>query len=164
MKNLVVYYSWMGNTEAVAKEIHTLVGGDLKKLEEVKERKSGAGFMGAAFSALVGMKSRLKPMDFSLKGYDNVFLGLQVWASRSTPAINAFISKADLKGKKVYLLITKADSKVPQKVIDSVTKRIENRGGKVVDSFSVTTKMKNVITPEAIKESASEWIKKLNIV
>ena len=163
MKNLVVYYSWMGNTEVVANEIRKSVGGDLKKIEEVKQRKTGAGFMGAAFSAFMGMKSRLKPMDYSLKDYDNVFLGAQVWAARSTPAINTFISKAGLKGKKVYLFLTKADNKVPQNVIDSITKRIEKRGGKVVDSFSITTQMNSIITSEAVKEQVSEWVKKLDI-
>lgn len=162
MKNLVVYYSWMGNTEVVANEIHNLVGGDLKKIEEVKQHKIG-GFAGAATSAFLGLKSRLKSMDFSLKGYENVFLGGQVWASRSTPAINTFLSKAELKNKRVYLFLTKADDKVPQIVIDSIAKRVEERGGKVIDSFSVTTRMDSIITPEAIRESVSNWIKKANI-
>lgn len=159
MKNLVVYYSWTGNTEVVAKEVHKLVGGDLQKLEEDKRRTTGIGFMGAAFSALTGMKSRLKPMDLTLKEYDNIFLGAQVWASHSTPAINSFIDKAQLKDKRVYLFLTKADDKVPQKVIDSITKRIEKRGGKAVGCFSLTTHMGSVLTPDAVKEPVAGWIK-----
>lgn len=164
MKNLVVYYSWTGNTEVLAKEIHQLVGGDLKRIEEIKQRKTGAGFMGAASAAFLGMKSRLKPMDFALQEYDNIFLGAQVWAFHSTPAINSFIGKANFRGKNVYLFLTKADDKVPQKVIDSITKRIEKRGGKVADSFSTITQMNSVITAEAIKESLSEWIKKADVL
>jgi flavodoxin len=163
MKNLVVYYSWMGNTEVVAKEIHQLVGGGLIRIEEVKQRKTGVGFASSAFSALLGLKSSLKPMNFTFNEYENVFLGAQVWAAHSTPAINTFLSRAILKDKKVYLFITKADEKVPQKVIDSITKRVEKRGGKVVDSFSVTTRMESVITPDAIKEPVSDWVKKVNI-
>ncbi len=162
MKNLVAYYSWTGNTEVVAKEVHKLVGGDLKRIEEGKKRTTGIGFMGAAFSALTGMKSKLKPMDFTLKEYDNIFLGSQVWASHSTPAINAFINKAQLKDKMVYLFLTKADDKVPQKVIDSITKRIEKRGGKAAGCFSLTTRMGSVITPDAVKEPVSEWINNVN--
>lgn len=163
MKNMVVYYSWMGNTEVVAKEIHQMVGGDLKKIEEVKQRKNGIGFAGAAFAALLGMKSRLKPINFTLNEYENVFLGGQVWAARTSPAINTYLSRAILKDKKVYLFITKADEKVPQKVIDSITKRVEKRGGKVVDSFSVTTRYGSVITPEVARELVSGWMKKANI-
>ena len=162
MKNVVVYYSLTGNTEVVAKEIHQVVGGDLIKIEEVKKRKPGS-MMEPAFSALIGIKSRLKKMDFTLAGCENVFLGTQVWAARSTPAINTFLSKADLKNKKVYLFITKADEKVPQAIIDAIAKKVEKRGGKVVDSFSLTTKMNNLITPDAFKGQLNDWIEKLGV-
>lgn len=162
MNTIIVYYSWTGNTEAVAKVIQQMVGGDIKKLEEVKQRRK-SGFGLAAFSALVGLKSRLKSMDFSLKGYENIFIGTPVWAAHSTPAINTFLGKADLKNKKIYLFVTKADDKEPQKVYDSLANRIEKLGGKVADRFSITTRMNEVITPESIKDSVSEWLKKANI-
>ena len=160
MKNLVVYYSFMGNTEVVAKEIHQVVGGDLVKIEEVKKRKPGS-MMGPAFSAFLGLKSRLKKMDYTLAGCENIFLGTQVWAAHITPATKTFLSKADLKNKKVYLFITKADEKVPQAIIDAIAKMVEKRGGKVVDSFSVTTVMKSLITPDAFKGQLNDWIEKL---
>jgi hypothetical protein len=105
----------------------------------------------------------VKPMDFSLKDYENIFLGGQVWAGHSTPAINTFIGKADLKGKKVYLFLVLADNKEPRKVIDSLTKRIEKRGGSVVDSLYITTKMGSVITPEDIREKVSGWVGRIGI-
>lgn len=163
MKNVIFYYSWTGNTGVVANEIRQLTGADLKKIEEVKPRKSGAGFMGAACLAFLGLKSRLKPMDYTLGSYDNVFLGGPVWASRSTPAINSFIGRTDFRNKRVFLFLTQADDKTPQKVIHSIARRIEKRGGKVVDSIFITTKMNSVITPEAVRESLSEWIKKAAI-
>jgi Flavodoxins len=163
MKNLVVYYSWIGNTEVVAREIHQMVGGDLIKIEEVKQRKAGIGFAGAGFSALTGLKSKLKAVDFSLDGYENVFLGAQVWASHSTPAINAFLSKANFKNKNIYLFMTKADDKVPGKVIDSISKRIERKGGKVIDSISITTRIDSIISPEAAKAQVLDWISKTGI-
>ncbi len=162
MKNLVIYYSWMGNTEVVAKEIQQLVGGDIKKIEEARGRKAKS-FAGAAASAFLGSKSRLKTMDFTLRGYENIFLGTPVWAAHSTPAINTFLNNADLKEKKVYLFLTKADDKEPQKVYGSIANRIEKRGGKVADSFSITTKMNSVITPESVRESVSGWIERINM-
>jgi len=160
MKSLVAYYSWTGNTEVVANEIRQLTGADLKKIEEVKPRKSGIGFAGAALSAIIGLKSKLKPMDFTLKSYDTVFLGGPIWASSSAPAMNSYINQADLKGKKVYLFLTEGDDKIPQKVIDSITKRIDKRGGKVAGNIFITTKMNSVIAPEAVKGAVSEWIRK----
>ena len=160
MKNLVVYYSWTGNTEVAAKELHKLVGGELVKLEEIKERKMRIGFAGAAFSAVLGMKSRLKSVNFNVKDYDNVFIGSPVWASRCTPAINTFLSKAGLNGKKVFLFVTLADDKIPTKVFSFLEKKVEKRGGKVVDSISIMTCMNSVIEPESARSLLSQWIKK----
>lgn len=160
MKKLVAYYSWNGNTEVAAKELAALIGGDLKKIEETKPRKS---FGMSACSAVFGLKSKIKPMDFSLNGYDSVFLGGPVWAGRSTPAINAFLDKADFSGKNVYLFITQADDHEPQAVFQGITQKVEKRGGKVAGSFFIQTVMKSVISPDTARNSITEWADKNHI-
>jgi hypothetical protein len=109
-KSLIVYCSWYGDTEVVVKEIQLQTGFDIQKNEEIKERKRGNS-MGAAMSAYLGLKSRIKPMDYLLAEYENIFLGVQVWAGKTTPAINKYLSKVSLKGKSVRLFILKADEK-----------------------------------------------------
>lgn len=169
MKNnsLIVYYSWVGSTEVVAKEIQRLTEFDIQKIEEKKERKLGK-IAGAAMGAFLGFKSNLKQMDFEMEGYENIFLGAQVWAGKTTPAINKFLKKASFKDKKVWLFITKADEKVPQQVIDSITKRIEKKGGSVVDSMAITTKWDpktNIpIAPEEVKDEVYDWLKSGDIL
>ena len=158
-KSLIVYYSWVGNTEAVAKEIQSQTGFDVQKIEEIRSPKPG-NIMGAAMGAFFGLKSRIKPMDYQLTGYGNIFLGAQVWAGKTAPAINTYLGKASFKGKKVRLFITKADDKVPQGVIDSITRRIEKKGGKVIDSISFTTTIDKVIPREEIKDAIHEWLVK----
>jgi flavodoxin len=164
--SVIIYYSWVGNTKVVAQEIQTETGFDLVKIEEKKERKFG-NIMGAAMGAFLGFKSSIKPMDFSLEKYDSVFLGTPVWGGKTTPAINKFLSKANFKGKNIWLFITKADEKIPQKVIDSITNRIEKKGGKVMDCLSLTTKWDpktNIpITAEEIRSSVQDWIEKVNL-
>ena len=159
MKNLVIYYSYTGNTEVIAKEINDLVGGDIQRIEEKKPRKQG-GMMGAALSALLSMRSSLKPIKISLADYDNIFLGAQVWAGHTTPPINAFLNKADLKNKSVYLFMTRADDKEPVKVIESVTTRVEKCGGTVKGSFSLMTRMGSVITHDEVKAPVAGWVEK----
>ena len=158
---MIVYYSCVGNTEVVAKEFQKQTGFEIQKIEEKKERKLD-NIMGSAAGAFFGFKSALKPMDYSLNGFKNIFLGLQVWAGKTTPAINKYLSEGVFKDKKVWLFVTKADSKVPQEVIDSVTRRIENKGGKVVDSISFTKawdpKKNEVLSVDEVKDSVSEWL------
>jgi len=162
-RTLITYYSWYGNTESVAKEIQALTGYDSIAIVEKKERKK-SNMPLSALTALLGLRSRLMPMDFNLDEYDRILLGCQVWAWHSTPAINSFISKANFKGKKVFLFITKADDKVPQKVIDSITSKICSKGGEVADSLSITTTMERVIEPDEFREELSSWLKSNGLI
>ncbi|MCR4436107.1 MAG: hypothetical protein QHH06_13835 [Clostridiales bacterium] len=161
--NLVIYYSWLGHTKVVAEEIARWVDGDVLRIEEAKERKEGKGFGSAAMGALFGLGSKLKPVEYGFAGYSNIFLGAQVWASHSTPPINTFLKKADFTGKKVYLFITKADEKVPQEVIDSLSKRIAAKGGEVVDTLSITTRINQPIQPEDVRPRVEEWVNGLHL-
>jgi flavodoxin len=156
-RTLITYYSFTGNTESVAKEIIALTGYDSAAIVEKKERKKNSMPL-SALTALLGIRSGLESMDFKLEGYDRVILGGQVWAWHSTPAINSFISKANWRGKKVFLFITKGDDKAPQKVIDSITSRIRAKGGEVIDTLSITTILGSVITPDMFREELRTWL------
>lgn len=154
MKNLILYYSRTGNTETVAKEISKAVNGELKKIELKKE----ISFMGAAFSAVLGLKGKIKSVDFNVKDYDNIFIGTPVWAGKTSTPINAFLSEADLSGKNVFVFITQADNKTPNSVYDSIEKRISAKGGKVIDNFFIQTDMKNPITSVQAAGPVVDWI------
>lgn len=164
--NVIVYYSWVGNTELAAKKIASLTGFDIQKIEETKERKFGT-MMTAAMGAVFGFKSSIKPMDFSLNGYDNVFLGVQVWGGKTTPAVNSYLKKASFKDKKVWLFVTMGDDKTPQKFIETVTAKIEKKGGKVMDALSITTKWDPkenvVVSANEIKSAVKNWIENIKI-
>ena len=164
---LIVYYSFYGNTEVVAKEIQKQTGADLIRIEEVKPRKKGA-MIGPAFAALMGCKSAIKPLDFSMADHDTLFLGLQVWARRTTPAINRFISKATFQGKKVYLFITNAEQIKPENIIASVTRRITKKGGTVVDVFAHRSPWlpnnDRVIPADEIIKPVSTWLAQAGLI
>ncbi|MEI6132573.1 MAG: flavodoxin [Bacillota bacterium] len=162
--SVIVYYSWVGNTKLAAEEIQKSTGLELFRIEEKKERNFGS-IMGPAFAAFFGFKSGIKPIDFSFQKYENVFIGTPVWAGKITPAINSFLSKYSLKGKNIYIFITKADENVPQKVIDSMTSRIEKKGGKVKGCISLTTKWDPKTNIPLFSEECSreiqEWTKSI---
>lgn len=160
MKNLVVYYSKSGNTEIVAKEISNAVNGNIKKIELKKE----IGFMAAAFTSLLGLNGKIKLIDLNLMDYDNIFIGTPVWAGKTSTPINTFLSESNLAGKNVFIFITQADEKTPGLVYESIAKRVQAKGGKVIDSFFVKTDMKNPITLEQAKGPVAEWINKNNLI
>lgn len=159
---LIVYYTLTGNTKVVAEEIQKKTGFDIQRIRETKERKQG-NIMGSALGALLGLKSRIKPLDFSLENTESIFLGVQIWAGKTAPAINRYLSKVSLKQKKIWLFVTKADNKVPEKFINAITKRIEKKGGKVMGNISFTSPWKpnkntDVISREKVCDSIDKWL------
>ncbi len=138
MKILVVFYSWKGKTRLVASSISKVLGADLKEIKEIEERRGPFSFLSAGYSAARGECSKIKPFDFKLEAYDLIFLGTPVWAMRPAPAVNAFISKAKLKGKKFVLFATMGIFG-GKKTISIVKEMIEAKQGRVVSSFIVKT-------------------------
>jgi len=138
MKILVVYYSWSGKTELVANSISKVLNADLKKIEEVKKRRRFFIYISGGYSAIKGKCSRIKPLNFNLNSYDLIFLGTPVWASRPTPAINTFISKANLAHKKVVLFVV-MDSSGSENAIKIMRNKIKAKEGKIIACFEVKT-------------------------
>lgn len=111
MKSAVVYYSLDGSTRAAAQAIAAKKGTDIFELIEKKGKRKGPwGFMKSGFQAV--MKAKTKLVDDhtgKLKDYDTLYIGTPIWAAMPAPAVNAFLSTADLKGKSVYFFILKGD-------------------------------------------------------
>jgi flavodoxin len=163
---IILFYSWTGNTEVVAREIQAQTGCDLRRIEEVKNRKPGNIPM-AAMGGFFHLKSAIKPLDVTLENYDHVFLGAQVWAGNMTPPIRSLLSKSNLKGKKVWLFMTHADDKPPQKVIETITSLVGKKGGMVAGTLTLTAKMiasdseeqrAQILTREQVREDVRAWL------
>jgi flavodoxin len=157
MKNLVVYYSLSGNTEAVAKEVARLTGGELKKIEMEREPANG-GIAWAACSSILGLNGKIKPFDFSDVDYDNMFIGGQVWAGHSSTPLNTILGKLNFKDKNVFVFLTHADDKCPEAVLKSIDGRIGKKGGNLVDTIYFQSHAKTVIESSDVTQSLSEWI------
>jgi len=156
-KGLIVYYSWIGNTAAVANEIQAATGFDVMEIKEKASRRQG-DIPRAGFDSVRGFLSPLEPIDFAMQGYDRVMLGAQVWAGRTTPPINAFLELADFTDKRVWLFLTRADPRNPPKTIDSLRQRIEAKGGTFVDSITFTTHINSVMPLEKFEADLRAWL------
>ena len=156
MRNLVVYYSRSGNTETVAQEIAKAANGEIIEIELVKD----IGLVWASIAALLGLKGKIKTINFNLKDYDNIFIGSPIWAGKNSTPINTFLSEVDFTGKNVFIFITRADSKAPYSVYEFINSNVKRKGGKVIDSFFMQTNIKNPMTPNQAIGPVSEWISK----
>ncbi|HEY7673927.1 MAG TPA: flavodoxin [Burkholderiales bacterium] len=139
MKTLVVYYSLTEKTKVVAQTLAAELGADVRRVEDVEKPEPSFWFIvKGGFAAMRGQQSEIKPIDTSFQGYDRVFVGSPVWGGSPSTPMNAFIAKADFSGKDVIVFMTMG-SEDASGAIGKMKERIENKGGKVVDSFAFSS-------------------------
>lgn len=108
MKSIIIYYSFGGNTRAVAELIQKNTGADIVEIKTVKpyigsyndvvdqgQREVNEGFM-----------PEIEMPDTNLEKYDTIVLGTPVWWYTFAPAMKTFLNSADLSGKTVYPFAT----------------------------------------------------------
>ena len=104
MADLVVYFSFEGNTGYVADKICKQTGADKLCLVPKKAYK-GEGFTKFIWlgrSAVMADKPALEDYSVDLGKYDRIIFGFPVWASNVTPPLRTFIleNKEGLEGKR----------------------------------------------------------------
>ena len=104
MKNdiLIVYYSWSGNTRAIAELIGRETGGTLFEIEPVQSYSTNyvAVVEQAKEEIQSGFRPDLKALP-EIDSYKVVFLGSPIWWHTMAPPLAAFIDSSDLKNKTV---------------------------------------------------------------
>ena len=161
MKAIIIYYSLTGKTELVAKTIAKTLNIDTIKIEEAKKRKGLFGFINNIYNARKEKYVEIKQTELKLKNYDIIFIGTLVWALKPTPAINTFISKANLKNKKIILFVTMGNFGA-KNTIKILSNKIKLKKGKVIDSFIIKTggvKKEDIIKKG--KEIGKKYINKI---
>jgi hypothetical protein len=141
MKYLIVFYSFNRKTGFICKNIARYIDCEIRKLEEIDDSKKRRGFFGFFRSGRDAMKDRMseiKDFNFSFEGFDAIILATPVWGSKCAPAVNTFISKADLTGKNIILLATHGGEDGGP-VFENMKSKIEFKGGKVINTFGVRT-------------------------
>ncbi|MFA5224445.1 MAG: flavodoxin, partial [Candidatus Omnitrophota bacterium] len=108
MKTLITYYSYSGITEkviAIFKE--ALEKKSELKIQRLKPKKEITSFLGQCMAARFKKRCEIEEVLFDASSFDNVIIGLPVWAFAPTPAINTYLDKVTgLNNKKVIVLLT----------------------------------------------------------
>lgn len=157
MKSLVVFYSYTGKTELVAKTLAESIKADTIKLEDVSRPSKLKAYTSGAFAAKQGKPWPIKPFNADLSAYDRIFIGCPVWFGMPAPEINSFIEKANLKDKQIVVFVT-LGGRGAESALKAMTAKIAAKSGKIVSSFSVKTGMlKNEDIIKKAKEIAEKY-------
>ena len=139
IKNLIVFYSYTGNTELVGKTLAEILKADVIKIEDITRPSKDEAYGAGREASIQGKSWPVKPFNKDISGYDRIFVGCPVWFGMPTPELNAFIEQVDFTGKQVVVFVTLGGGG-PDKAIKAMTEKITAKGGKVVSSFFVKTK------------------------
>jgi flavodoxin len=138
MKTVILYYSRTRKTAKVAKTLAEQIGADSIEIIDFKDRMGAINYIKSTIDALRENKTHIKPEKLDLTEYDLVYIGTPTWAGKPAPAIITMIDRCDLKDKDVILFSTMGNNG-GEKVNDRMKEKIEARGGRTVNSFTMKT-------------------------
>ena len=107
-KILIAYFSFSGNTKAIAEKIQTQIGGDTFRIET--KIQYPADYDETAYGIAKeqhekGIKSELKD-NGDVSSYDIIFVGTPAWWYEMAPAVKTFLSKNNFESKIIIPFIT----------------------------------------------------------
>ena len=154
-KVLVLYFSQSGNTETVANFIHDKVGGDIIKLETVKEYPSDYDELVdyAQDEQRDNRRPELKTKIDNIDQYDTIFLGYPNWWGDMPMPIYTFLDDYDLSGKTIAPFITHGGSGLsgtPDNIQD------EEANATVTEGLAVSGS-----SASSSESTVNEWLSKL---
>lgn len=154
MKNLIVYYSYEGNTEELVKGITDVINADVLKLVPKNEKKSKSlfRFVWGGIQVYMTKKTELESYDVDLSKYDNIIIGSPCWFGSYAPPINTFLSENKIENKNIYLLMCDGNN------LRNTWKNYEEvlKGNNIVSKIDFVYPIKNGIDEAKIR--VQKWI------
>jgi flavodoxin len=124
-KMLVVYYSQLGNTKAVAEEIAKKTGADIEAVEAVNpyDVDFDATIARCKQEFKDGTPCEINPVKANIADYDVIFVGAPVWFGVFAPPMLTYLTQVDLSGKKVVPFCTFGSGGLESSTADLLAKQ-----------------------------------------
>lgn len=124
-KTLVLYYSQLGNTKAVAEEIATKLNADIEEIVCVNPYDTSfrATIARCMEEREAGVLPEIQPVKADLSKYDVIFIGYPVWFGTYAPPVTAWLNGVDLAGKKIVPFCTFGSGGLESSVKDLAEKQ-----------------------------------------
>ncbi|WP_431422060.1 flavodoxin [Bacteroides hominis] len=156
-KSLVVFFSWGGNTRAVAEKIGQLTGADEFELQLAVPYTTDRDEIEEVAKREVRDKHtpKLASLPPNMEQYDVIYIGSPCWFNTFAPPVRTFLSTVDLSGKKVVPFMTHGGSRMGQSV-----QEIRNLAPKADVTEGLAIRESNATNAE---KEISAWLKKNNL-
>ena len=92
MKTLVLYYSYMGHTKALAEALALKEVFDICEIKDVKRPSILGAFIRGGYAAITKKSWPIEPLTVDPAAYEHIILCAPVWGSNLPPAVNAALA------------------------------------------------------------------------
>ncbi len=154
MKNLIVYYSYEGNTEELVKGMQKSLHADVLKLIPKKEKKTKSifRFVWGGIQVYMTKKPALEEYTCDLSKYDNIIIACPCWYGTYAPPINTFLKENYFQNKNIYLLVCNGGN------LRNTWKNYEEalKGNNIISKLDLIYPIKNGISKAV--EKTNNWI------
>ena len=142
MATLIIYYSQGGTTDLIAKTLAKQLNASFVRIHDLKKRDGFKNKLVASINAFRESKTDIIPAKVDLTDYDTIYIGSPTWAGNPTPAILTIIDRCNFTGKDVILFATMDNSRGDSN-LERLEEKVKMRGGRVIESFTLSTKNKS---------------------
>lgn len=154
MKIFIAYFSYMGNTKGIARQIQKQTGGTLFEIKpavpypedyDTTERQGRK-------ETSEGYRPALAEQAGNLASYDTILIGTPNWFNTMAPPVAAFLADNDLAGKKIAIFCTNGGGGLGHTVADI---RALCKDSEILDSLDIYED-----GGAGAKAKISDWLKK----
>lgn len=158
LRKLVIFYSFGGNTKFIAESICEIIGADLLELKPKNNENPNKlkKFLWVGKQVIMGGKPELLTTNKNPADYDILFIGTPIWANKYVPAINSFLDKMQIRGKRIAIFCCYARRGNGKAFSILKEKLVEN-------DFIGEIELKNPLQngKEQVKKQLEQWIEKI---
>lgn len=156
---LVVYFSYGGNTQKLAKEVSDQVGGDFMRIEPLVEYPQGEDIYDYSEQEQADdERPEIIAMDIDMSQYDYVFIGYPIWWYTYPQIILSFFDEYDLSDKTIVPFVTHGGSSMSGTEED-MRNYLAGKNVTVLDGLAVS---RDVIEQDQ-SETVSNWLDELGL-
>ena len=138
MKTLIIYYSQHGSTEVVARTLAKELKTDILEVTDLKNRSGFKNKLTSCIDSIKETKTEIAPSEVDLTEYNSIYIGTPTWAGKPTPAIITLIDRCNLRGTMT--------GRGGQATVDRMAEKVKARGARVIETFTLNTKDKDIET------------------
>lgn len=131
MRSLVVYYSYSGHAEKIARHLaDALAGRGTVTVERLLPVREVTTFLGQCRAAFARERAPLREgCTYDASPFDLVVIGCPVWAFAPVPAVNTWLDKVNgLSGKRAIVFLTSGSGAGVTKCFRDIRTVLESKG------------------------------------